>query len=90
MDFCYKSAFECWTKAAGLGDIDAHFCLSILYRKGEGVEKNEKKQIYHLDEAAIAGHPRAREIQSWMSLAGKWKNRKICETFHHCRQSWMW
>jgi len=56
----YSGAFECWTKAAGLGDIDAHFCLSILYRKGEGVEKNEKKQIYHLDEAAIAGHPRAR------------------------------
>ena len=27
---------------------------------GEGVEKDEGKAIYHLEEAAMGGHPRAR------------------------------
>ena len=31
-----------------------------MYREGEGVEKNKKKEIYHLEEAAIGGHDWAR------------------------------
>lgn len=31
-----------------------------MYQKGEGVEKDREKEIYHLKEAAIAGHPDAR------------------------------
>ena len=53
-------AFKYWTKAAALGDVDAHFQLSTMYRNGEGVTKNKKKQIYHLEQAAIAGNPNAR------------------------------
>jgi len=56
----YDTAFEYWTKAAELGDAVAHHHLSIMYRKGQGVEKDEKKGLYHLEEAAIAGHPGAR------------------------------
>ena len=56
----YKSAFEYYTKAAGLGNIDAHMALSFLYEKELGVEKDEKKELYHLEEAAIGGHPDAR------------------------------
>ena len=56
----YNSAFEYFTKAAGLGDADAHNNLSILYQNGLGVEKDEGKENYHLEIAAIAGHPRAR------------------------------
>ncbi len=56
----YEGAFKHWTKAAQLGDVDAHFNLSVLYREGEGVEKDEKKEVYHLEEAAIGGHPDAR------------------------------
>ena len=56
----YKSAFEYWIKAAELGDIAAHYNLSVMYRKGKGVEKDEKKELHHLEEAAIAGHPVAR------------------------------
>jgi TPR repeat protein len=56
----YERAFEYWTNAAGLGDAMAHFNLSILYSKGQGVEKDLKKEAYHLEEAAIGGHHFAR------------------------------
>jgi hypothetical protein len=62
---CYKKgnfegALIYHSKAAGLGDIAAHYQLSLLYRDGEGVEKDLKKEIHHLEEAAIGGHPVAR------------------------------
>jgi len=56
----YDRSFEYYTKAAVLGDIDAHFSLSGLYREGLGVEKDEKREVYHLEEAAIGGNPFAR------------------------------
>jgi tetratricopeptide (TPR) repeat protein len=55
----YKTALEYWTKAAELGDAEAHFNLSVRYCKGEGVEKDTKKEMYHLEEAAVGGHPTA-------------------------------
>jgi TPR repeat protein len=56
----YKSAFEYYTKASELGDAKAHYNLSIMYDLGQGVEKDEKKQVYHLEEAAIGGCVQAR------------------------------
>ena len=56
----YKSAFEYWTKAASLGGVEAHYQLSVTYRLGLFVAKDEKKEIQHLTVAAIAGHPLAR------------------------------
>ena len=56
----YVRSFEYWTKAAELGDAEAHHRLACLYRDGEGVEKDKKKEIHHYEEAAIGGHPLAR------------------------------
>ena len=56
----YDVASKYYRRAAELGDDDAHHNLSILYSEGQGVEKDEKKKIFHLEEAAIAGHPDAR------------------------------
>ena len=56
----FDGAYKQWKKAADLGDADAHFKLSIMYREGHGVEKDEKKEWYHLEEASILGHPDAR------------------------------
>jgi len=57
----YRSAFECFTKATELADdADAHERLGRLYHKGEGVEKDMNKTAYHLERAAIRGHPTAR------------------------------
>ncbi len=55
-----KAAIEYWTKAADLGDVEAHYQLSILYREGWGLEKDKKKELYHAEQAAIGGHPIAR------------------------------
>ncbi len=56
----YEGAFQYLTKAVEMGDIGAHYNLSVMYSKGEGVERDEKKKSYHLEEAAIGGHPDAR------------------------------
>jgi len=56
----YSSAFGYYTKAAELGDAEAHYQLSTLYHHGRGVEKDEKKELHHMEEAAIGGHPNAR------------------------------
>ena len=56
----YRKALEYLTKAAELGNMDAHCKLSMMYHSGDGVEKDEKKEVYHLEQAAIGGHPQAR------------------------------
>ena len=56
----YAKAFQSWTKAAALGSAESHYSLSILYGKGHGVEKDKKNEMFHLEEAAIGGHPLAR------------------------------
>ena len=53
-------AFDYLTKAAELGDANAHYNLSVINMQGHGIEKNETKSLFHLEEAAIAGHPMAR------------------------------
>ena len=66
----YEAAFDYWSQAAALGDVEAHYHLSCLYFESlypngvavdeelidEGYEKDEKKFLHHLTEAAIGGH----------------------------------
>ena len=56
----YEGAFEYFTKAAELGNADAHYRLGCMYGEGVGVENDEEKMCYHLEEAAMGGHPFAR------------------------------
>ena len=51
----YETAVEYWTKAAALGDAQANYQLSIMY-----LEKDDEQRLYHLEQAAIGGHPTAR------------------------------
>jgi tetratricopeptide (TPR) repeat protein len=75
----YSSAFEYFTKAAKLGDVLAHHQLSICYALGRGVEKDEKKEIFHWEEAAIGGHPNAR-----YNLGNhEWRNGRIERSMKH-------
>jgi len=56
----HDAAFEYFTKAAELGDLEAHYELGMMYHEGEGVEKDEEKAVHHYEKAAIGGHPYAR------------------------------
>ena len=56
----YQTAFDYYTKATALGDAQAHYLLSFLYHSGQGVDKNVRKGIHHMEKAAIGGHPEAR------------------------------
>mmetsp|Transcript_2452 Transcript_2452/g.3644 ORF Transcript_2452/g.3644 Transcript_2452/m.3644 type:complete len:147 (+) Transcript_2452:46-486(+) len=56
----YGSAFGYLNKAARVGDASAHSQLARMFMNGHGVGKDKKKAVYHLEEAAIAGHPTAR------------------------------
>ena len=77
----YRSALEYWKKAATLGDADAHFKLSIVYHLGHGVEKDRGKQIHHLEEAAIGGHPLARYNLGCLALARKRNKERAVKHF---------
>lgn len=57
----YRGAFEYWTQAARLtGDAKSHYQLSDAYHQGRGVERDVRKEIFHLEEAAVRGHVIAR------------------------------
>ena len=57
----FQSALEYFTKAVEFGDkAEAHFLLSQMYHYGDGVAKDKKKELYHLEEAAIGGYAEAR------------------------------
>eukprot|EP00985_Skeletonema_marinoi_P021857 scaffold13640_cov135-Skeletonema_marinoi.AAC.2 len=43
----------------GLG-VEVKSTYGFLYNKDDGFEREEKKQLYHMEEAAIGGHPIAR------------------------------
>ena len=56
----HVEALQYYSKAAKLGDVTAHYNASCMYNAGEGAEKDDKKRLHHLEEAAIGGHPGAR------------------------------
>ena len=76
----YKAAFEYLTKAAVMGDEDAHFQLSRMYDKGEGVVKDGEKELHHLEQAAIGGHPQARYN---LAIIEERKNRRVDRAVKH-------
>eukprot|EP00986_Skeletonema_menzelii_P016086 scaffold13616_cov129-Skeletonema_menzelii.AAC.2 len=75
----FKSAFEYWSKAAALGDMQAHRQLSVLYHNGQGVEKDEKKELHHAEQAAIGGSPMARNNLGCM----EWQNGRVDKAVQH-------
>ena len=75
----HSGAVECYTNAAEFGSVEAHYNLSIMYVRGEGVEKDEKKELYHLEEAAIGGHPDARNKLA----ALEWRRKKSDRAIKH-------
>jgi len=75
----YEGAFEYFTKAAELGNMDAHYKVACLYLQGLGVEKDLKKKMHHLEIAAIGGHPMAR----YNLGIEEWRNRRMERAMKH-------
>eukprot|EP00986_Skeletonema_menzelii_P018230 scaffold26592_cov171-Skeletonema_menzelii.AAC.4 len=49
----HSRAFEWYTKAAELGDFEAHYRLGNMYHFGRFVEKDEVKSIHHMEQALL-------------------------------------
>jgi tetratricopeptide (TPR) repeat protein len=75
----YEGAVKYYTKAAAFGSMNAHYNLSKMYEKGEGVEKDKKKEMYHLEEAAIGGHANARNSLAVL----EWENNRFDRAVKH-------
>ena len=61
----HSTAIHYLEKAAGLGHIQSHYHLSCIYEEGT------KKYMYHLEQAAIGGHPIARHNLGLFELEEK-------------------
>ena len=73
-------AYELWSKSSELGYREAHYKLHMVYSGKSAdkvVEKDMKKEMYHLEMAAIKGHGRARcELGHHESHMGNWDRAK--------------
>ncbi len=93
----FRRAFEYYSKAAELGDVEAHYQLSLMYRDGDGVGKDRGKEMFHAEEAAIGGHPEARHnlgcyewnnhnferaVKHWVIAATQGYDRSVKELMH--------
>ena len=50
-----------------------------MYHDGKGVEKDPKKEMHHMEEAAIGGHPEARNNLGYCES----KNRRVDRAVKH-------
>ena len=76
-------AVEYWSKATELRDAKANYKLSIHHA---GREFEGKEILYHLEEAAIGGHPEALGIVLDYSKTSMAELREL-KTLDHCRNS---
>ncbi len=75
-----RKAHQLWIRAAEMGSRDAHYNLSQSYgkfHKERGVEKDEKKELYHLEEAAMLGDAASRcDLGMYEGERGNWDQAK--------------
>jgi TPR repeat protein len=76
-----RKAHQLWMRAVELGGSkDSHYNLSHSYSKyydERGVQKDDKKALYHLEEAAMLGDAAARcELGTYEGERGNWDQAK--------------
>jgi len=70
----YKDAFQYLSKAVEYGDVASHYYLSLMYCNGQGVKKDKKEEVYHLEQAAIGGHTNGRcNLGAYEWNIGRWE-----------------
>lgn len=60
-----------------MGDSESHFQLATSYLEGKGVERDMKKAVYHLEEAAIGGNTLARWMLGNQAMGRGMKERAV-------------
>ena len=73
----YEKAVELWMQAGELGCDESYFNIAVSYDKGEGVERDEKKERYYLELAAMKGHMLARYNLGCMEMEAGNINRAV-------------
>lgn len=75
-----RKAHQLWIRAAELGSRNAHYRLSESYGKyheERGEKKDDKKELYHLEEAAIMGDAASRcDLGMYEGGRGNWDRAK--------------
>lgn len=70
----YKDALKYLLKAVEYGDAASHYYLSLMYCNGQGVKKDKKEEVYHMEQAAIGGHTNGRyNLGNYEWIIGRWK-----------------
>ncbi len=78
----YREAYGYLKTASDLGWVDADVTLYLLYRDGQGVERDIPKGIELLKSAALRGSSRAMTILGENYLNGKYVERDPAEAFN--------
>ena len=55
-----QKAIDLYTEASGLGSIEAFYNLGVIYRRGEGVQKDVERGARFFEKAAMLGNAEAR------------------------------
>ena len=67
----YQQAFTLWQPLAEQGDAEAQFYLGLLYRNGEGVEKDDRTALMWFTESAKQGYLNAQYNTGIMYMEGR-------------------
>lgn len=67
----YEQAYKLWLPLGKSGNADAQFNLGLLYRKGEGIEKNDRAALMWFIRAAKQGMADAQYNAGVMYMEGR-------------------
>jgi len=67
----YQQAYAIWKPLAEQGDAEAQFYLGLLYRSGEGVEKNDRTALEWFTASAKQGYLDAQYNTGIMYMEGR-------------------
>ena len=74
-----SKAFELFQRASELGSAAAHYQIGVRYLKGDGIEMDKTKAVYHWQIAAMMGHMASRNNLACI----EWENRNFQRAMKH-------
>lgn len=82
----YEKAIDLFQKATHLGDSNAMYNLAIMYKGGQGIEKDDEKVMYFLKKSIALGNRYSMYSFALMYEKGKEKDyKKAIEFYKMCK-----